>query len=170
MIYLAGLVVTWLLTGLWHGANTTFILWGLWHGFFLFLHHLLKNPRKNLLKRFPQGIIKLFVGLLERIVVLMVVVVGWTVFRSADMEHATAYISRIFKGPLFTNPALDHPERLIIVVLFFLAEWVQRDRIHVLEFGPGRVPVWVRWSVYYLTMAAIFLFSANGQVFIYSMF
>jgi D-alanyl-lipoteichoic acid acyltransferase DltB (MBOAT superfamily) len=46
-VYIAASIITWFLTGLWHGANYTYIVWGMMHGFFLIIYQWQKNPEKN---------------------------------------------------------------------------------------------------------------------------
>ena len=41
------LLITMLVSGIWHGAGTNFIVWGLWHGGMLSVHRLWKNLRSN---------------------------------------------------------------------------------------------------------------------------
>ncbi len=41
------IIITWLLIGLWHGANWTFIAWGLIHGSYLIISHKTKGFRKK---------------------------------------------------------------------------------------------------------------------------
>lgn len=62
------------LGGLWHGANLTFVLWGAWHGIWLAIERLAKitSPSQNL-------------GWLPT---LVVVLLGWVMFRAADVNEA----------------------------------------------------------------------------------
>ena len=76
------MLVVWLLTGLWHGANFTFIFWGL--GYFVLLvfeKYLLKpSERKNrLLKFFWQ------------IITLLCVNWGWVIFNSLSLKSGLRY-------------------------------------------------------------------------------
>ena len=71
------LVVVFFLCGLWHGANTTFIVWGLYHGLFLTLE---RSRFGGWLARWPLT--------LRHAYVLMVVVIGWTVFRAPTLAGA----------------------------------------------------------------------------------
>ncbi|MDR2339426.1 MAG: MBOAT family protein [Deltaproteobacteria bacterium] len=81
------LLLVFLLCGLWHGANLTFILWGLWHGVFLilerarFLRPLGGAPRP-----------------LARVYAMLVVLIGWVLFRSENVSAAWLYLSDMF-GP-----------------------------------------------------------------------
>lgn len=70
-------------TGLWHGANWTFVLWGLFHGMFLTLETIFRR-KKN---RFR---------VLGHIYVLLVVCIGFVLFRADTIEQAVVMISTMF--------------------------------------------------------------------------
>ena len=75
------LLLVFLLCGLWHGASWTFVLWGLWHGIFLVLERLVPLQQNSVLR---QGL-----GWLYTTVVVMI---GWVLFRSSDLETAWQFI------------------------------------------------------------------------------
>ncbi len=78
-------------TGLWHGANVTFLVWGLFHGLFLILESANILPVKRASKH-PAG------RLLVRVYTLLVVLVGFTVFRADTMTQAVQYLGAMFTG------------------------------------------------------------------------
>ena len=70
------LVMVFLLCGLWHGAAWTFVLWGLFHGLFLAVEHAVSD-------RFPR-----LPAIIGHLYCLVVVLVGWVLFRAADLPEA----------------------------------------------------------------------------------
>jgi alginate O-acetyltransferase complex protein AlgI len=78
------LFITMFLGGLWHGAAWLFIFWGLWHGLLLAVFHVLK--RSGLL---PGNDSRLGYWL-NRQLTFLLVVIGWVLFRSADV-HTESY-------------------------------------------------------------------------------
>ena len=74
-------------TGLWHGASWTFVLWGLWHGLFSVLEDSGALP----VKRFKGK-------LLGRVYTLLVVVLGFTLFRADTLSQAGAMFAAMFTG------------------------------------------------------------------------
>ena len=74
-------------TGLWHGASWTFVLWGLWHGVFSVLEDSGALP----VKRFKGK-------LLGRVYTLLVVVLGFTLFRADTLAQAGAMFAAMFTG------------------------------------------------------------------------
>ena len=91
------LSVVWLATGVWHGANWTFILWGVLYGVVITAEKLTGLPRR------VEGH-KVCAGLYQALT-LLVVMLGWVVFRSADLPSALAYLRTMFG--LAGAPAAD---------------------------------------------------------------
>ena len=76
--------VVWALTGLWHGASWNFVVWGLWFFVFLMIERLF-------LKKFLEK-----VPVLSNIYLLVVVMLGWVVFRFTNMELGLALAKSLF--------------------------------------------------------------------------
>lgn len=82
-------------TGLWHGANWTFVLWGLWHGLFL----ILENSGIVPVKKLRENRIGRIIG---HIYTLLVVTLGFTLFRADTLTQAFGMFSAMFGGCMFT--------------------------------------------------------------------
>lgn len=78
------LMITMLLGGLWHGAAWTFVLWGAWHGLALAAQRWAKDRSIAT----PTRIV-------GWIVTMAVVLVGWILFRSPDLDQAALMLRRI---------------------------------------------------------------------------
>ena len=77
-------LAVWALTGLWHGASWNFVLWGLWFFVFLMLERFLL---KKWLEKVP---------ILSNLYLLLVVCLGWVVFRFTDLRLALALGGSLF--------------------------------------------------------------------------
>ena len=75
------LVMVFFLCGLWHGASSTFIVWGLFHGLFLVLE---RTPVGSFIEKMPRA--------LRHLYVLLVIMVGWVVFRADNFTVAANYL------------------------------------------------------------------------------
>ncbi|MEI7981072.1 MAG: MBOAT family O-acyltransferase [Bacteroidota bacterium] len=170
VIYVIAITVTWLLTGLWHGGNMTFIAWGLIHGAALILHQTLKNPKKKLFKRWNLKYNNFFIVSFNRVFTLCIVFIAWIFFRAESIDQAISYLKGICHPAVFSFPQVVTPESVIIIIVFFLTEWFQRNKAYTLQPGERRIPFWVRWVAYYVIFISLFVFSHKEQVFIYLQF
>jgi len=82
----ANLLITMLLGGLWHGAAWTFVAWGALHGAYLVVNRLWQVARARLLPAPPRGP-EIVAG---SVLTFVAVVVGWVLFRAADLPTALA--------------------------------------------------------------------------------
>mgnify|MGYP000570408189 CR=1 FL=1 len=77
-------IVTWFLTGLWHGAAWNFVVWGLYMAFFLILEKLFLLP---LLKKSR---------VLGHVYTMFLVIISFVIFSAADMADAGNVIAEMF--------------------------------------------------------------------------
>ena len=80
------------LTGLWHGANWTFVLWGLWHGLWSVAERV--TPLKKL-----SGTV------IGHFYTLVVVVLGFMLFRADSIAQALLMIGSLFTGYGYSQEA-----------------------------------------------------------------
>ena len=83
------LMIVWLLTGIWHGANYTFVVWGLLYGILLMIEKAL-CAHKALRK---QSLIQRIAG---HFYTMIVVTLAWVIFRSDSINDAVIYILGMF--------------------------------------------------------------------------
>jgi len=108
--WVLNLFIVWLLTGIWHGANWTFVLWGMIYFAVLLFEKLTGIDRKN--------------TFLTHVWTMLIVVVAWVFFRSADIKTGWDYLSVMFglraagfTGPDFTNTLKNTGIVLMIAVV-----------------------------------------------------
>ena len=101
------LILTMGIGGLWHGAAWTFVFWGLFHGLALGINHLWQELWHSGERRWP-----LHSGLTRwsgRCLTLLVVVIGWVLFRASDMSAARHILAAMFgvgSAPVVGAPTL----------------------------------------------------------------
>ncbi len=175
-IYIAGICFTWLLTGLWHGSNRTFIVWGLFHGSLLIFYHVLKKPRKKVLRSLNIRHDNLILVSFERIFTLFAVMISWVIFRADSLHQALAFISGIFSSSLFSKPEFAGIRRinpvLIFGTIFFLIEWIGRNETFALEKFGLKWKRAFRWTFYPALILCIYFFGnfSSAVEFIYFQF
>jgi D-alanyl-lipoteichoic acid acyltransferase DltB (MBOAT superfamily) len=178
-LYITASIITWLLTGLWHGANYTFIAWGIINGVLLIIYHLQAKPRKRLFKRLKISNNNIIIAGIETFITINAVIIAWIVFRSDSIYNALEYLKGMFSSSLFS---ISHGElrsltqgreiiyESILAVTFLVSEWVQRGKEHALQFNDGQTYLIFRWTVYNFIMLSILFFQGDQQVFIYFQF
>jgi alginate O-acetyltransferase complex protein AlgI len=88
------LVIVFFLCGLWHGASWTFVIWGLYHGIFLVLE---RTRFGQWLEALPRP--------LRHGYTLVVVMVGWVLFRADSFGYATTFLGNLAWFSAGANPA-----------------------------------------------------------------
>ena len=84
--WIFNIAVVWILTGLWHGAAWTFVLWGVYYGVLLILEKLLWGKK---ISEIP---------VLNRVYTLLIVVIGWVIFRAESISYAFGMLRAMFGG------------------------------------------------------------------------
>jgi alginate O-acetyltransferase complex protein AlgI len=95
------LVIVFVITGFWHGANWTFLAWGAYHGSLLLLERL-RGTRGDPTDPAPN-----WIGMVRT---LGLVVIGWILFRSPDIGSALAYFGA------FLDPSQAPPPSLLFAL------------------------------------------------------
>lgn len=121
-VYL-NVAIVFILTGIWHGAAFTFIAWGIWHGFFNLVEKFIKshNNSKSLkdgkeeISNFAVRTKKILVPILQHIYTMVVVMIGWVMFRASGLRHAKNYLLSMF--------GLNNPDATIYNLRFYLDKW-----------------------------------------------
>jgi alginate O-acetyltransferase complex protein AlgI len=90
-VYL-NLVITMLLSGIWHGAGMNFLVWGLWHGGMLSVHRLWKNSRTDS----PAGQSTLW-STTSWLTTFVFVNLGWAFF-CMDLKTSIFFFRRLLIG------------------------------------------------------------------------
>lgn len=88
--------ICFLLSGLWHGANITFILWGAYNGLFLILDRIIWLQWSD---KLPP--------VLCSIVTLFFVMIGWVIFRVANLDQLQHYLLALMGATGVDVPYVD---------------------------------------------------------------
>ena len=148
------LLITFAVSGIWHGASWTFLAWGLLHGVGVMITRELERSAFYS-NRVPKT--------LKQVGVFLFVCFAWIFFRATSMTDALLIIRRIFTAP-WHDPQM--PTLLLLMVgLIWLYEALYESSWRVrLQRAPVRVATAVFMILY------LFLFSSGGGSFIYFQF
>lgn len=171
------LLIVFLVSGLWHGANWTFVVWGLLNAlaflplFYFGVHrkHLGDARVDTLRARVTDGV---------KILATFFFVTGlWVIFRSESLDMAGRYlyamIAGIAENPRWLITTAGQAGRLPVVYFIgalVTVEWLQRTRPHGLDLSGRNLPTLVRYGIYYLLVALILGHAGQPQDFIYFQF
>ena len=150
--------ITFLLSGLWHGAAWTFVVWGAVHSFFMSVERFTHWP-----ERLGKSMIARFIAWFF---VSVQVLVAWVFFRAETINQALDILKIMFsfKGPLQFGWGLDISIFILLIIL--------RELSVALGFDnklKDKHPV-IEMLFYALLIAAIVFFRGEGSQFIYFQF
>ena len=100
--HLLNLMITFLVSGLWHGANWTFVLWGALHGTYLILENVI---RKYIYAPKNESI---FSRIISTLACFALVSFAWIFFRANSIGDAFTIVRKIFTdwGPLYKDTSV----------------------------------------------------------------
>ncbi|WP_330444555.1 MBOAT family O-acyltransferase [Flavivirga abyssicola] len=168
------IIIIFLVSGFWHGANWTFIFWGAFHAL-AFIPVFLMG-RNTMYKNSVVGENTFFPSLVEIGQVLLtfsIVTFSRIFFRSESITDAFAFIKRILSN--FTYEVYNHPmgyrmiDYYILIALFVLYEYrIRKDERSPFKFKSKIV----RFIVYTVVILGMLLFydSNIDRSFIYFQF
>ena len=108
---LRNIMIVWLLTGIWHGANWNFALWGFYFGCLMIIEKLLEN----VLAKTPR--------LIRHMYTLILIVFSRAIFYFIDFDKLKVFVVNLFysKNPIgigFTTDLMEHLFWFVLVILF----------------------------------------------------
>lgn len=181
--HLRNLMITFLLSGLWHGANWTFVCWGALHGFYIVAEALYQRIVSRAAPRPQQSGFRAALRAGGQIAFTFALVCfAWVFFRANSVSDAIYGLSHMFDG--ISSPALyvqvaaaqlgidrlDLLVRLFPLSVLALVDYFNR-RKDVIAATTSLPPV-VRWAIY-LAFIWLILFLpgvGGGSEFIYFQF
>ncbi|MCK6596921.1 MAG: hypothetical protein L6Q37_01040 [Bdellovibrionaceae bacterium] len=159
------LLLVFLVSGLWHGANWTYVIWGLLHGFYLVIENYLKNL-------FPNSSPNFFTRFFNILFTFILVFFTWIFFRANHVNDAFLILSRLFKNPLKGWELLNQSmviEGFVLILLLLIFQLI--DNKQNLWQRINSFPFSLRLSIYSLISLFFIIFGQfNHNHFIYFQF
>nr|WP_299246706.1 MBOAT family O-acyltransferase [uncultured Aquimarina sp.] len=160
------ILIVFLLSGLWHGANLTFLFWGLIHGVILICTVFISKYKR--LNVFMDNQKSIAIDFIRIGITFFIVTIAWVFFRAENITEAFGYINRIFSTSFFSIPQ-GNKLFLILLMGYFLIEWFQKKREHLLDIRHISLKP-IRYLIYYATAFLVFYYGGDLQTFIYFQF
>jgi D-alanyl-lipoteichoic acid acyltransferase DltB (MBOAT superfamily) len=170
----AALLVTFLISGIWHGASWKFVLWGLLHGVYLAGSVFYRPFRNKLQKRW--GIRDHRLGKAGRIFVTFnLICLAWVLFRANNLADAWYVLSHLFHGTKSALSGLLRPlgnlDAVILAVsaLVYLTIGSLIKRHGLSSFN--KLPLYQKCLIFYSLSMAIVIFGVFDRAgFLYFIF
>ena len=93
------IMIVFLVSGLWHGANWSFVVWGGIHGLYQVIADLLKTSKTKIREKMNIRTDCISWKLLQTVVTFGLVVFAWIFFRADTITDALRFIKRIIVKP-----------------------------------------------------------------------
>ena len=168
------IIITFTVSGFWHGANWTFIIWGFLHSIFYFIQTGYSRNMSSV-KIFPAKVVQIF----NILITFVAVTFAWIFFRAESFAHAMDYIAGIASSSIIESP-VSHLKLMgssvkpfvIILSLIYLSlfEFNNRDAKYSFQVGHFKAPV---RALIYISLILLILFfrATDGTIdFIYFQF
>ena len=179
--HLLNLMIVFMVSGLWHGANLTFLVWGFLHGAYQVVGQLTRAPRAALRRRLGIEDDARWLAVVQTAVTSLLVGFAWLFFRANSMADAMLLLSRIvspaaWRAPFSLSGDLGLSFTALLTVAVSLVLLLILDRMVVYEEEKdGSAPilenggfVFVVWSV--LLVYMLLLATDRVSTFIYFQF
>lgn len=167
------IIITFLVSGIWHGAGFHFVVWGLLHGIYQVCGDLTRRIRQQAEEKLKlnKEVASYKIG--KILVTFVLVDFAWIFFRAGSLTIALDYIRRMFRGFLPENFSADSilsigfdnydwwilVVSLLIVLFVSILRYVTGNRIEKILIKQN---LWFRWIVILILLFMIIIFGIYG--------
>ena len=172
------LFFTFLISGLWHGANWTFVIWGALNGFYLLFSIWTRGPRDWVARvtRLDRiGTVRRVIGV---VTVFALICFAWIFFRAETLGDALYVVKHLFTGwqaqagyftGAFSRMGVTNFDWVVLLLAIGFMEFVhlwQRNREERHLFSGAPAPVrWLAWYGLVLGILLAGVFSSNQFIY-----
>ena len=165
------LMLTFFVSGIWHGSGLQYIFWGLMQGGYQVAGEILQPIRKKV-----RNVLKIdensgFYVLWQRVCTFVLITISWVIFRSANLSAGLSMLKRIvtditpwvlFDGTLygFGIEARSFMALILCIVLVMVIEHFQ-EKGNIREML-SQQHIIVRWSIYLGAIALVAVLGVYG--------
>ena len=168
------LLLTFLVSGLWHGGGVKFLVWGLMHAVYQIAASLIQRPRNRLYLALQMPEDSLPRRLLSTLGTCFWVMLAWIVFRADSLAQGLGMLRSLatvwnpwvwFDGSLLELglPGKEWNVLLLSLAILFAVSVLQR-KLRLRDWI-NRQHLLIRWSIYLLAILAIYFMGTYGEGF-----
>lgn len=169
--WMFNIMVVFLLSGLWHGANWTFAIWGALHGFFIIVSRLRQKFFSSLDDRMPDAF--------KILITFNLVAFGWIFFRADDLSMARDVVLGLFSANWKLSPFIhlllenENARTGVLALITFVGLAWYRQRMENVSrpVSTGSLVPW-RGAIWFAVVLQLIIIGAplNETAFIYFQF
>jgi alginate O-acetyltransferase complex protein AlgI len=158
--WMVNILIIFIVSGFWHGANFTFLAWGAIHGsaYILEKYTWNKTASQHNLIQFGRWVLT-----------MLIVFVAWVFFRADSMEQASSFISSMLSSQAGESLPSFPPILIAFIGFLLLSDLIFKDQ-NIHEWLDKQTFA-ARWFVYAIMLYAILGFAGTvNHPFIYFQF
>ena len=167
------IMIVFLVSGLWHGANWSYVVWGGLNGIYQVIGAIFAPLRKNMRRKLHLEKIRIPLKILYMLVTFILVDFTWIFFRADTMQHAFDVIGSIFhmndplllaNGNLY-DFGLSKPNFVVLVValaILFMADICKYQGIKVRRVVLN-LNIMIRWTIIITGILSVLIFGIWGS-------
>lgn len=174
------LFLTFLVSGLWHGANWTYIIWGGLNGFYLVFSLWTGSIRGKIEDFIGVSRNSLALKLYRIIVTFSLICFSWIFFRAKSLTDAFYIVKSIFSSSVYGGMASFQSMQttsnefwLCVLLIAFLLSFQLLQRSSPVRNRVALMPISIRWLAYYVSILGVYYLRVEniaGMQFIYFQF
>lgn len=166
-------MVTFLVSGLWHGASWSYVIWGGLHGFYQIIGLQLKPLKERFNQRFAVKTGSFSYKLGQIAITFVLTDFAWIFFRAGSTKIALGYLKRmtlgvdwwsLFNGSIYTW-GLDQAEIHVLaaaLLALFLVDLVKYFRHQRIDEFLKEQCLWFQYLVVFILLTAVVVYGVYG--------
>ena len=167
--FILNIMITFFLSGLWHGANNTYIVWGILNGILIILYRFTGPIRHQIATVTGLDHREKLCNSMSVVITFCTISITWVFFRADGVPEALRIIQLMITGFFHLQPKSVFPNTgnglfgiyiintILLIAGMEFAHWLQEHKNILPKIKS--FPIWVRFSIYY---GCILLFIALG--------
>lgn len=170
------IVITFMLSGLWHGAGWNYVFWGMLHGIYQVSEYLIQPVVDKINGMFHTRTESFSYRSLRTIKTWFMVALAYIFFKVPSAVDGFRYIGRMFTrwnpwamfdGTLYTLGISEKYFHLMIwfILILFVVEWMRYQKEVKLDVWLAGQCVWFRYGVMIALLLCIIVFGAYGPAY-----
>ncbi len=155
------LFITFLISGLWHGANWTFVIWGALHGLYLVLAIITQDNRNKLAEKLGLANHTRFVNVANLLLTFALVFFAWIFFRANTIGDAMLIIGNIFSISTYSfdlqlfHFKADFYLAFLLIGTLMIVE-IAQEKYNLIEKLRATTR-WAKWGLFLFLLLLIFI-------------